>query len=234
MMSMQQHQQQQQPIHKLEEYKQAGTGLLYLLNTPALFLLILLRRRFGIDAVAPKRFLFGTFFLAVFHDLGGLFGHWHNPPFFSGSLSWFYCRFILLPVASWRIVEAYKAYRRRDRRHTYSLGEPYLALLGIPIKLALFLDGGLVFGAGWLLQHYNIDIAFGAWLEWGSVGLIGMTVLAFQQDTRSTRDMMNAELNAGFVQDNLEPRPVSSGPAPSPFQAAPATDDEALTTGQKS
>src|ERR1700761_4381570 len=114
----------QTPQPSLGQYKQAAQGILYLLLTPSLFGLILLRRRFGIDAVAPKHFIVGTVALAAFHDLGGIIGHWHTPPFFSGSFAWAWCR-VLLPVAAWRIYEAWRAYRKREPRHTYWLREPH-------------------------------------------------------------------------------------------------------------
>jgi hypothetical protein len=98
----------------------------------------------------------------------------------------------------------------------------------------VFLDAGLLFVAGWMLERFNIDVAFGAWIMWGAVGLFGFTALAFQQDIRTTRDLMNAELYSRHIQDAVTPDSALGGPVPDPVRrAAPVTDDEVLTTGNR-
>jgi hypothetical protein len=190
----------------------------------ALSAAVFTRRRFGYRGIFPVKLVFAAGLFWFYHDfLFPLLAQSFEPPLLASPAALVFC-IAMLALALFHWIEAYAAHHRGDERHTYFIGEPWIAAFIPSYWLSVAVDILLIAVAGYFLAY--LDAALGLWLIIAAVSLAGITLRSLKQLRRDVADMRDAGVHAGLVSDR------TPTPAPRPTAtASPQRDGEEVSTG---
>ena len=200
--------------------EQVGSAIYEIFLYVALSAAVFTRRRFGHRGVFPFKLAFTAGLFWFYHDfLYPLLAQRFEPPLLASRAAEVFCVGMVV-LALLHFAEGYLAHRRGDNRHSYFIGEPWLASLPIlrdgkaGYWFSVALDILLIAVAGYYLAY--LDAALGLWLIVAATSLAGVTLRSLKQLRRDVADMRDAGVQAELVSDRTptrSPRPTASASA---------------------